>query len=222
MMTDRYPQDQPNLEPVIDYAKLVLSKDYTGHGFDHVQRVAKLSQAIIDQDQLSVDDFVVQSAAYLHDTIDDKVVADVNQAQQEVDDCLHTAGASREQIDHIFLIIHHLSFSKELLEGADVTTLEGQIVRDADRLDALGAIGIMRTSYFGGSHQHPLHLPSLPPKDFANHADYRKGTTVINHFYEKLFLLPEKMRTDFGRKEALRRVSFMEEFLKEFYAEWDL
>lgn len=215
-------KNQPNLDKVIGYAKQVLSNDRTGHGFDHVNRVAKLSQTIIDEDHLTVDAFVVQAAAYLHDTVDDKVVTDVAQAQREVNACLLTAGASAFQIDHIFTIIDNLSFSKELLQGAEVDTLEGIIVRDADRLDALGAIGIMRTSYFGGSHQHPLHLPDLAPKDFKDHADYRKGTTVINHFYEKLFLLPGKMHTAYARKEAMRRMAFMEAFLKEFYAEWDV
>lgn len=220
-MTDIPQKNDVDLAPVINYAKKILSKDLTGHGFDHAKRVAALSQAIVDEDHLIVDDFVVQAAAYLHDTVDDKVVSDLEQAQIEVTNCLQTAGASQSQITSIFMIIHHLSFSKELLQGAKMTSLEGIVVRDADRLDALGAIGIMRTSYFGGSHQHPLHLSDLPPKNFTDHADYRKGTTVINHFYEKLFLLPEKMQTTYGKREALRRKTFMEEFLKEFYAEWD-
>lgn len=211
-----------DLSKVIAYAESILGNDYTGHGFDHVKRVAGLSQAIIDADELAVDCFVVQAAAYLHDTVDDKVVADVTAASNEVRACLTTAGASEAQTKEIFSIIENLSFSKELLQGAQVVSVEGRVVRDADRLDALGAIGILRTSYFGGSHQHPIHVSDLAPKTFQNHEDYRKGTTVINHFYEKLFLLPEKMTTAYGKKEAQRRVAFMKDFLEEFYAEWDV
>ena len=211
-----------DLSKVIAYAESILGNDYTGHGFDHVKRVAGLSQAIIDADELTVDRFVVQAAAYLHDTVDDKVVADVTAASNEVRACLTTAGASDAQTKEIFSIIENLSYSKELLQGAQVVSVEGRVVRDADRLDALGAIGILRTSYFGGSHQHPIHDSNLAPKTFQDHQDYRKGTTVINHFYEKLFLLPEKMTTAYGKKEARRRVAFMKDFLQEFYTEWDV
>ena len=210
------------MAPIYEYAKLILGSDYTGHGFDHVNRVAAMAKQIIAEDQLQVDDFVVESAAILHDTIDDKVVVDVTKAKVEVENCLRGAGATPEQISQVFTIIENLSFSKELLAGAQVTSLEGQIVKDADRLDALGAIGILRTSYFGGAHQHPIHESERAPKTFTDHADYRKGTTVINHFYEKLFLLPEKMHTAFGKKEALRRKEFMTAFLTEFYQEWDV
>ncbi len=211
-----------DLSKVIAYAKSILGNDHTGHGYDHVKRVAGLSQAIIDADKLTVDTFVVQAAAYLHDTVDDKVVADVTAAYTEVRACLTAARASEAQTKEIFSIIENLSFSKELLQGAQVASVEGRVVRDADRLDALGAIGILRTSYFGGSHQHPIHVSDLAPKTFQNHEDYRKGTTVINHFYEKLFLLPEKMTTAYGKKEARRRVAFMKDFLQEFYTEWDV
>jgi uncharacterized protein len=210
------------ITPIYNYAKSILSSDYTGHGFDHVNRVAAMAKQIIAEDQLQVDDFVVEAAAILHDTIDDKVVTDVDKAKEEVRTCLMAAEASPEQVEHVFTIIDNLSFSKELLVGAKVDSLEGQIVKDADRLDALGAIGILRTSYFGGAHQHPLHESNIKPKTFTNHEEYRKGTTVINHFYEKLFLLPDKMHTDFGKKEGLRRKGFMTDFLTEFYNEWDV
>ncbi|MCI1135279.1 HD domain-containing protein [Enterococcus gallinarum] len=211
-----------DIAPIYEYAKLILGTDHTGHGFDHVKRVAAMAKQIIAEDQLQVDDYVVEAAAFLHDTIDDKVVKDVVKAKEEVQQCLLAAGATAEQISHIFTIIENLSFSKELLAGAQVSSLEGQIVKDADRLDALGAIGILRTSYFGGAHQHPIHESERAPKTFTNHADYRKGITVINHFYEKLFLLPEKMHTHFGKQEALRRKDVMTTFLTEFYREWDV
>ncbi|MFR3288432.1 MAG: metal-dependent phosphohydrolase, partial [Enterococcus casseliflavus] len=113
-----------DLSKVIAYAESILGNDYTGHGFDHVKRVAGLSQAIIDADELAVDCFVVQAAAYLHDTVDDKVVADVTAASNEVRACLTTAGASEAQTKEIFSIIENLSFSKELLQGAQVVSVE--------------------------------------------------------------------------------------------------
>ena len=115
-----------DLSKIIAYAESILGNDYTGHGFDHVKRVASLSQAIIDADELAVDRFVVQAAAYLHDTVDDKVVADVTAAYNEVRTCLAAAGANETQTKEIFSIIENLSFSKELLQGAQVVSVEGR------------------------------------------------------------------------------------------------
>ncbi len=134
-------ENNVDLSKVIAYAESILGNDYTGHGFDHVKRVARLSQAIIDADELAVDRFVVQAATYLHDTVDDKVVADVTAASNEVRACLTTAGASEAQTKEIFYYRESVFF-KELLQGAQVVSVEGRVVRDADRLDALGAIGI--------------------------------------------------------------------------------
>lgn len=106
-----------DLSKVIAYAESILGNDYTGHGFDHVKRVARLSQAIIDADELAVDRFVVQAAAYLHDTVDDKVVADVTAASNEVRACLTTAGASEAQTKEIFFYYRESVFSKELCKA---------------------------------------------------------------------------------------------------------
>lgn len=211
-----------DINKVKDYAESVLKADLTGHGFDHAVRVAHLAEKIIDEDQLIVDQDVVLAAAYLHDTIDDKVIIDTENTKREIETLLIKAGATSDQLQKIVYTIENLSYSKELLQKSTISFLEGQIVKDADRLEAMGALGILRTSYYGGSHKHPLHDPELKPKNFASHADYRKGTTVINHFYEKLLLLPEKMHTEFAKKEALRRKVFMEEFLEEFYQEWEV
>lgn len=101
-------------------------------------------------------------------------------------------------------------------------TPAGQIVQDADRIDALGAIGILRTAYYGGHTQSPLYDPNILPQDFKSKQEYRQKSTVINHFYEKLFKLPATMNTEAGKKEAQRRVEFMEDFLETFYSEWNL
>ncbi|MFV0559561.1 MAG: HD domain-containing protein, partial [Enterococcus sp.] len=165
--------------------------------------------------------FIVQAAALLHDTVDDKVVTDPIKAHDELKEFLQSIGVEADRLQHILYIIDHLSFSKEIADGKQELSIEGQIVQDADRIDALGAIGILRTAYYGGSHGHPIYDPELKPKNYQTKEDYRTGSTVINHFYEKLFLLPEKMNTAYAKQEAKRRQAQMENFLSEFYSEWD-
>ena len=207
------------LAKIIAYTKQQLQTDLTGHGFDHAQRVATLSHKIAKAEKAPVDELVLLASAYLHDTIDDKVVADVDTACRELQQFLVEIGLSAQQQEEILFIINNMSFSKELT-GKISLPLAGKIVQDADRLEALGAMGILRTAYFGGGHQHPLHDPAIKPITFTDKTQYRKGSTVINHFYEKLFLLPEKMNTQTAYREALRRQKFMESFLAEFYQEW--
>ena len=160
------------------------------------------------------------SAAYLHDVIDDKVVIDVAQAIEDLRIFLLSIDFAVVEVAEILSIIQSMSFSKELAEGQQSLTLAGQIVQDADRLEALGAIGILRTAYYGGSKGHPIYDETMLPKNYETKSDYRQGSTVINHFYEKLFLLPERMNTAYGRQEGERRKVLMEAFLEEFYLEW--
>lgn len=206
------------LAEIKNYGLSALASDQTGHGADHIQRVAAIAEEILKTEP-EADSFIALSAAYLHDTIDDKVTADPQAAADQLATFLTELDVPQEKIQAIFAIIDNMSYSKEL-SGKMELSLEGKIVQDADRIDALGAIGILRTSYFGGGHGHPIHDPNMPPKTFKDKEDYRKGTTVINHFYEKLFLLSETMNTEYGKKEAKRREAFMKEFLDEFYREW--
>lgn len=206
------------LAEIKHYSLAALASDQTGHGADHVQRVASLAEDIL-RTEPEADSFITLSAAYLHDTIDDKVTADPQAAAEQLMNFLLELDVPQAKIQAIFAIIENMSYSKGLA-GKMELSLEGKIVQDADRIDALGAIGILRTSYFGGGHGHPIHDPNLPPKTFKDKEEYRKGTTVINHFYEKLFLLSETMNTAYGKKEAKRREAFMKDFLEEFYHEW--
>lgn len=209
------------LEQIIAFAKERLQDDRTGHDFAHAQRVARLAESILkDEDKIFCDKTIILTSAYLHDTIDDKVVPDPEKALQEVEDFLYSLGLQEKQIQEILYIITHLSFSQEIEHGKANLSLEGQIVQDADRLDALGAIGILRTAYFGGSHGDVMYDETVEPVTYTSKKDYRKGSTVVNHFYEKLFVLADGMNTEFGRKEALRRKEFMESFLEKFYQEW--
>ncbi|OJG46483.1 hypothetical protein RV04_GL000911 [Enterococcus hermanniensis] len=168
------------------------------------------------------DTTLIQTASYLHDVIDDKVVENVDSEKENLKKFLKKLEFSSADIQDIFFIIENMSYSKELEFGKVDLSIEGKIVQDADRIDALGAIGILRTAYYGGHTESPLYDPNVKPKEFKTKKDYREKSTVINHFYEKLFKLPLSMNTAAGLNEANKRVEFMKEFLKRFYKEWEL
>ncbi|WP_165006659.1 MULTISPECIES: HD domain-containing protein [unclassified Enterococcus] len=210
------------LNAIAEYSMKQLASDRTGHGTDHTRRAVKIAEEILATEP-DADPLITLAAAYLHDTIDDKVVKDEAAAKKQLHEFLQEIRVEQQQIETIFFIIENMSFSKELsTEKTPVLPIEGKIVQDADRIDALGAIGIMRTAYFGGGHGHPIFDPDIRPQNYTNKADYRKGSTVINHFYEKLFLLTEKMNTAYGKQEAKRREEFMRGFLEEFFKEWSV
>ncbi|MEO1770469.1 HD domain-containing protein [Candidatus Enterococcus ferrettii] len=208
------------LSAIRNYSYEKLNADTSGHDFFHSERVAKIALALQEKENAG-DAAVIWAASYLHDVIDDKVVTDPHQERQNISDFLASLEWSSDQIAHVLSIIDNLSYSRELEMGKAELTLEGQLVQDADRIDALGAIGIMRTAYYGGHTESPLYLPDVAPKNFKTKAEYRKKSTVINHFYEKLLLLEKTMNTAAGKAEARLRTKFMQTFLTEFYAEWD-
>lgn len=212
---------QNNLAAIRGYAKEKLGSDRSGHDFYHVERVAKIAGKLAEEEGIQ-DTLLIEAASYLHDVIDDKVFDDVENEKEALKKFLKGLSFSDESINEIFDIIENISFSKELELGKAELTLAGQIVQDADRIDALGAIGILRTAYYGGHTQSPLYDPNLLPQEFKTKQEYRQKSTVINHFYEKLFKLLATMNTEAGKAEAQRRMVFMEEFLKRFYEEWNL
>lgn len=212
---------QNNLAAIRGYAKEKLGSDRSGHDFYHVERVAKIAEKLAEEEGIQ-DTLLIEAASYLHDVIDDKIFADVENEKEVLKKFLKGLSFSDDSINEIFDIIENISFSKELELGKAELTLAGQIVQDADRIDALGAIGILRTAYYGGHTQSPLYDPNLLPQEFKTKQEYRQKSTVINHFYEKLFKLPATMNTEAGKAEAQRRMVFMEEFLKRFYEEWNL
>ena len=212
---------QNNLAAIRGYAKEKLGSDRSGHDFYHVERVAKIAGKLAEEEGIQ-DTLLIEAASYLHDVIDDKIFADVENEKEVLKKFLKGLSFSDDSINEIFDIIENISFSKELELGKAELTLAGQIVQDADRIDALGAIGILRTAYYGGHTQSPLYDPNLLPQEFKTKQEYRQKSTVINHFYEKLFKLPATMNTEAGKAEAQRRMVFMEEFLKRFYEEWNL
>lgn len=197
-----------------------LAGDSSGHDWWHIERVRAAALAIGERE--GADLFVVELAALLHDVADWKFHGgDETAGPRVARQWLESLGADGDVIEHVCDIIAHLSF-----KGAGVATpmksLEGRVVQDADRLDALGAVGIARTFAYGGHAGQPMHDPEVAPQLHATFADYKtKRSTTINHFHEKLLLLKDRMNTDAGRQLAAARHEFMQAFLERFDDEWN-
>lgn len=202
-----------------EFVKEQLGQDTTGHDWWHTHRVRNTACEIAKIEHADV--FICTMAALLHDVADEKLNPSKEAGLQKVHTWLTDNLADKEQIHHIMLIIETMSFSGG--GGQPMQTLEGQVVQDADRLDALGAIGIARTFIFSGAKGRPAYDPEVPPRDETlqkEYRDYSKGTAV-NHFYEKLLKLKFLMNTDYGRKLAEERHDFMLSYLDQFYKEWN-
>lgn len=212
------PTQQCIILNIQSFVRQKLADDFSGHDMAHIERVVKLAQRIL-QHEPNANYFIVVVSAYLHDVIDEKVVADVDQAVRELLTYLKSQKINDDEIKTIFDIIDNMSYRKNLTEKK-VLSLEGQIVQDADRLDALGAIGIGRTFYYGGNKHNIMYDPNIPPRTLLDENSYKQPSTVINHFYEKLFLLKSMMNTDTAKKIALKRHKFLVDFVKIFEDEW--
>lgn len=210
---------QPNLKAVAVYAKAVMDKDHSGHGFDHIMRVVQMVKLLLTKEPQA--DFIITlTAAYFHDAVDDKVVADPQQAEDNLKNKLAGWHYSPDQIQAIFAIINHMSYSANLTHHYHLT-LEGQIVQDADRLDAIGAIGIVRAAYYSGHIGETIYDPAIKPRLNLNKKEYRNHHgTLINHFYEKLFKLKDEMNLTASKQIAEQRQKIMQRFVCEFKAEW--
>ena len=192
----------------------------SGHDWWHVYRVWK--NAIHIGKQESVDIFVVELAALLHDVADWKFHNGNDEIGPQVaKEWLESLGVSVDTVSHVCQIIKDISFKGAGVVTAMKTT-EGMVVQDADRLDALGAIGIARTFAYGGSKNREMYNPDINPEMHASFEQYKKSQgTSINHFYEKLLLLKELMNTATARQIAEKRHAVMEDYLQQFYDEWE-
>ena len=190
-----------NVDVIKDYVKYKLEKEPTGHDYLHALRVYKNSLLLIDE---LVDKNVIIATSLIHDLMDHKLDSEFSSTEEEIISLLQEAELTDKQISLCMDIVHNISFSK----GNIPESKEGKIVQDADRLDALGAIGIARTFSFGGKHQRLIYDPLT-----------KDGDDSVSHFYQKLFLLEEKMNTTLGRKEAIKRTEFMREFINRFNEE---
>jgi uncharacterized protein len=192
-----------------------------GHDWSHIDRVRK--NALIIAKKEKADLFIVEIIALLHDIGDYKFHKGNDHAGSEISTrFLSSLGLERELIKIIGTIVDNISFKSSKDKNYQMSSFEGKVVQDADRLDAMGAIGIARVFYFGGFKNKPMHDPSVKPNLNKTLAQYKKAdNTSINHFYEKLLLLKDRMHTKTAKKIAERRHKFMEIYLKEFYREWN-
>lgn len=212
---------ETQLEKMRAYAKNSLADDKTGHAIDHIERVAKMSKKIAESEKCDL--FIVLAAAYLHDTVDDKIIEDQTLAFKQLTDFLKEIKVSDVEITKIIHIIQNMSFSKSLTDSSGELSIEGKIVQDADRLDAMGAIGIARTLYYGGAKGRKLYDAKVAPRKLSSKQQYRNGEeTTINHFYEKILGLNDCLNTEYAKNLGQRRKEFLEDFLTEFLMEMNL
>jgi uncharacterized protein len=205
---------------LFEKVRLQFANDTTGHDWFHIERVVDM--ALYLQKGTSADKDIVEIAALLHDIADHKFHEnDFEIGGITASTLLLELGYPIEFAEKVASIIRQVSF-KGAGEIETMDSLEGKIVQDADRLDAIGAIGIARTFSFGGANNQPLFLPNHPPtfhnnkEDYANHKSH-----TINHFYEKLLLIRDRMNTKKGKEIAIERHKILEVFLTNFFKEWD-
>ena len=209
------------IQNTVDFVKEKLQGAEAGHDWFHIERVWKLSKNIAAHENCNLE--VVELAALLHDIADPKFHGgDETLALTISQDFLESQKVSPEMIGQVLFIIKNVSF-KNRNEAPEILPLELKIVQDADRLDAIGAIGIARTFNFGGFKNNLMYDPELPPQLEMSKEEYKKNQgTTINHFYEKLLLLQDLMHTETAKKIASERHDFMLKFLAEFYKEWNV
>lgn len=191
----------------------------TGHDWWHIHRVVNNALAI--QSREGGDRELIELAALVHDVGDHKFHEEADAQKNLITEMFQDLGADEIIIQQVLNVVKQVSF-KGGKENLVLDSLEAKIVQDADRLDALGAIGVARAFAYGGSKKRMIYDPDNRPKDFQSFEEYKndKGHT-INHFYEKLLKLKKMMQTETGKKMAFLRHEFMEEFLNQFYREWD-
>ncbi len=199
------------------YVEKFFREDTSGHDAYHTFRVCRLAEEIARVE--GADLFEVQLTALLHDLDDRKLSPETHEEKQHAVGFMRAQGIADEVIERICRNISEVSFAGK--DSVKPCTLVGQIVQDADRLDALGAIGIARMFAYGGHAGRPMYDPEVPPLLGMGRNDYvNRPTTSFNHFYEKLFLLKDMMNTEGAREIATRRHAFMEDFARQFLEEW--
>ncbi|WP_298485099.1 HD domain-containing protein [uncultured Maribacter sp.] len=214
-------KDENIIQETIAFVKKTLDGAEGGHDWFHIERVYKNSLLIAKEER--VDMLIVSLGALLHDIADAKFYnGDESIGPKIASDFLHSKKVTPEVIHHVVKIIENISFKSSLETNKErFNSLELQVVQDADRLDAIGAIGIARTFNYGGFKNRALYNPDIPPNLNMTKEEYKKSNApTINHFYEKLLLLKDKMNTSSGKKIAEQRHSFMLQFLSQFNAEW--
>lgn len=208
------------IDSTILFVKQQLENAEGGHDWFHIERVYKNALLIADDEECDL--MVVKLGALLHDIADSKFHnGDESVGPKTARAFLESQNASEEVMQHVIAIIENISFKGGNFEK-EFHSKELEIVQDADRLDALGAIGIARAFNYGGFKNRTLYNPAIQPSLSMSKEEYKNSNgTTLNHFYEKLLLLKDKMNTETGKRIALERHNYMQNFLSQFYAEWD-
>lgn len=205
------------LKQTSDFVREKLEGEGTGHDWWHIYRVWQNAKVIALEE--GGNGFIIELAALLHDIADHKFHnGDESVGPRVATEFLLGLEVSQVVIDSVIQIMDEISFSKGMLPSS----LEGRIVQDADRLDAIGAIGIARAFAYGGYKEREIYNPDIPSTEYATKEEYKKNTnSTLNHFYEKLLLLKDLMNTPKGKAMAQERHVFMQNYLDQFHLEWD-
>lgn len=208
------------IDKTILFVKTTLAQAEGGHDWFHIERVYKNALLIAESEKSDVE--IVQLGALLHDIADSKFHdGDESIGPKTARTFLESEKVEPTIIDHVIAIIENISFKGGKVER-QFSSIELDIVQDADRLDAIGAIGIARTFNYGGFKNRALYNPEIAPNLSMTKDEYKNNEApTINHFYEKLLLLKDKMNTQTGKQIAQDRHRYMEDFLEQFYAEWE-
>ncbi|SHI34703.1 uncharacterized protein SAMN04487911_101188 [Arenibacter nanhaiticus] len=210
-----------HIEQTIVFVKETLKGAEGGHDWFHIERVFKNSLLLAKDEK--VDTLVVGLAALLHDIADPKFHnGDETIGPRTARKFLETLSIDQKTVDHIVLVIENISFKSSLGNKPSFFSHELAVVQDADRLDAIGAIGVARAFNYGGFKNRGMYDPEIAPNLNMSKEEYKNSQApTINHFYEKLLLLKDKMNTETGKRIAEKRHQFMRDFLEQFYNEWN-
>lgn len=201
------------------FVKDIHIGDASGHDWFHIDRVRRLALQLHKNE--GGNKFIIEMAALLHDVADEKLHGDEELGIQKIIHFLNTIEINKEDIEKIIYIIRNISYKGG--NGTVIKGIEGKIVQDADRLDAIGAIGIARTFAYGGNKGRMLYHPEILPRENMTKEEYRNDQSPsLNHFYEKLFKLKDLMNTKSAKIEAENRHRYMMDFVEQFMKEWNV
>ena len=207
------------IEKTKEFVKEKLYGEGSGHDWFHIERVYNLSRYLAEKE--NADSFIVEMAALLHDIDDWKFSSNNDNNPTNTEVFLKKIQVNEEDLIKIIKIINTISFKGGVVDSSQ-ETIEGKVVQDADRLDAIGAIGIARTFAYGGNKNRVIYDPNIKPINFTSLEEVKsENNHTINHFYEKLLKLKDLMNTKSAKEIAEKRHKYMEEFLNEFYSEWN-